>query len=367
MNALEPSELNPGRSPQAASAAKTGDEQSRFAQRAQWKSIVYWLVRDTFRQSLAYGILWILLGVSVLAIGVCASASVQGSAQLKAPDQKNPDFLPRGDKDAKDPAKLKQSGVAVVGGDLTLAFGAIRIPLARDDRAAVHFLQLVLAGGVADTLGLLLALVWTAGFLPGFLDGRSISVLLAKPAPRWMLLFGKYVGVLMFVFFYATLFVGGTWLAIGMRTHVWDPTYLWCIPLLLLHFAVFFSVSLLLAVCTRSTVVCVFGSILFWCMTWGLNYGRHVLAASSSALPEGHFSSVITGMVNLGYWILPKPADFSVLLFNALDAKNYFGPLFDLKALEAHGFSIGLSIATSLAFTAYTLFASGRRFAAMDY
>ncbi len=333
---------------------------------SQWNTAVAWLIRDTFRQSLAYGICWILLGVSVLAIGVCASAGVTGSVQLAEPGE-NPDFLPRNDPDAHKPAKLKQSGVVVVGGDLTLAFGAIRIPLDRDAHGAVHFLQLVLAGGVADTLGLLLALVWTAGFLPGFLDGRSVSVLLAKPAPRGVLLAGKYIGVLTFVLCHATLFVGGTWLAIGLRTHVWDPTYLWCIPLLLLHFAVFFSMSLLLAVCTRSTVVCVFGSILFWFMTWGLNYGRHVLAASATAIPEGQFSSAIMWLVDIGYWILPKPADFSVLLFDALDAKNYFGPLFDLKTLEAHGFSIGLSIATSLAFTAYTLFAAGRRFATIDY
>ena len=243
MKASESNELNLDLLPQTSRAEASGDELPS-AKRSQWKTAVYWLVRDTFRQSLAYGIFWILLGVSVLAIGVCASAGVQGSVRLKAPDEKNPDFLPRGDKDAKDPAKLKQSGVVVVGGDLTLAFGAIRIPLARDDQSAVHFLELVLAGGVADTLGLLLALVWTAGFLPGFLDGRNISVLLAKPAPRWMLLFGKYIGVLTFVFCHATLFVGGTWLAIGLRTHIWDPTYLWCIPLLLLHFAVFFSVSL---------------------------------------------------------------------------------------------------------------------------
>src|SRR5437764_1178461 len=83
----------------------------------------------------------------------------------------------------------------------------------------------------------------------------AVSVLLAKPTPRWMLLAGKYVGVLAFVLVHAMLFVGGTWLAIGVRTQVWDASYLYAIPLLLLHFAVFFSVSLLLAVCTRSTVV----------------------------------------------------------------------------------------------------------------
>ena len=66
-------------------------------------------------------------------------------------------------------------------GDLTLAFGAIQVPLARDTRGAIHFFELILAGGVADTLGLMLTLIWTAGFLPSFLEGRNISVLLAKP------------------------------------------------------------------------------------------------------------------------------------------------------------------------------------------
>ena len=285
---------------------------------------------------------------------------------MAAPGE-NPDFLPKNDRDAHDAAKLKQSGVAVVSGDLTMAFGAIRIPLARDGRHAVHFLQLLLAGGVADALGLLLTLIWTAGFLPGFLDGRSVSVLLAKPAPRWLLLAGKYLGVLTFVLFHATLFVGGTWLAIGLRTGIWDATYLYAIPLLLLHFAVFFSVSLLLAVCTRSTVVCVFGSILFWCLAWGMNYGRHVLAASAQLMPEGHFSSAVNWLVDAGYWILPKPADFGMLLYNALGAKDYFGSTFDLTALQAHGLSLWLSVVTSLAFTCVILFTSARKFAATDY
>jgi ABC-type transport system involved in multi-copper enzyme maturation permease subunit len=325
-----------------------------------------WLIRDTFRQSLASGIFWILLAVTLVTTGVCLSLRVEGSSALAAPGE-SPDFLPKSDPDAHDAAKLKQSGVQVVSGELTMGFGAIRIPLGRDARHAVHFLQLLLAGGVADTLGLLLTLIWTAGFLPGFLDGRSVSVLLAKPAPRWMLLAGKYVGVLAFVLFHATLFVGGTWLAIGLRTGIWDATYLYAIPLLLLHFAVFFSVSLLLAVCTRSTVVCVFGSILFWCIAWGMNYGRHALALQSQLTPAGHVSSSVNWLVDVGYWVLPKPADFGMLLYNALDAKDFFGSAFDMSSLAAHGFSLWLSVLTSLAFTGYMLFASARRFSTLDY
>ena len=327
-----------------------------------------WLVRDTFKQSLATRIFWILLGISVLCIVVCASVTITGDQTLAAPGE-NPDFLPRLDPEAKETHKIKESGVtAVAGGEVSFAFGAVQVPLARDARSAVHFLQLLLAGGVADTMGLLLTLVWTAGFLPGFLDPRSVSVLLAKPAPRWCLLLGKYVGVLAFVLLHAVIFVGGTWLALGLRTGVWDTSYLWSVPLLLLHFAIFFSFSLLLAVCTRSTVVCVFGSIAFWALCWGLNYGRHALATAAYETPGSVISSRMTWLADAAYWLLPKPADLGMLLFDKLDADNYFGRLLDVSALQHAGhFSFELSVLSSLAFTAYLLVASARQFATTDY
>jgi len=330
-------------------------------------STILWLVRDTFRQSLASGIFWILLVVSALSIGVCLSAGVRGEAQLAYPGE-NPEFLPRQDRDAKDPEKAKKDKVPVVSGELTLGFGSLSVPLARDARSAVHCLQLFLAGGVADTLGLLLTLVWTAGFLPGFLDRRNISVLLAKPAPRWCLLMGKYIGVLAFVLLNSVIFVGGTWLALGVRTGVWNASYLLCVPILLLHFAIFFSFSLLLAVCTRSTVVCVFGSILFWFLCWGMNYGRHAVVTAAQIAPEAAFSSQLTWLANVGYWVLPKPADLSMVLFNALDAHGYFSQAFDVAAVRQAGyFSLSLSILTSLVFTGYLLIASARQFATTDY
>ena len=190
---------------------------------------VCWLVQDTFRQSLAQGIFWVLLAVSVLSIGICLTIHTSGRETMRQGDD-NPDFLSRKDSESSDAQKLDMSGVDVASGELTLAFGAIDVPLARDTRSAIHFIELVLAGGVADTLGLLLTLVWTAGFLPSFLEGRNIAVLLAKPAPRWVLILGKYLGVLAFVLFHSVIFVGGTYLAIGVRTGFWDPTYLLSVP-----------------------------------------------------------------------------------------------------------------------------------------
>jgi ABC-type transport system involved in multi-copper enzyme maturation permease subunit len=321
-----------------------------------------WLVRDTFRQSLASGIGWLLLGLSTVCIAVCLSASATGPMSLKPADE-NADFLPRFDHDAHDAHKLKSSGVAVADGSLRLAFGAVRVPVSRDIRNTVHFLELILAAGVADTLGLLLALVWTAGFLPSFLDHRAVSVLLAKPLPRWGLLLGKYAGVLAFVLVQAAYLVGGTWLALALRTGVWDPGYLLCIPLLLLHFAIFFSFSLLLAVCTRSTVVCVFGSIAFWGICWGINFGHYAVTAASKLAPEGQFSASVAWAADIGYWLFPKPVDLGRLVFDLLGAESHFHPVVENVA----GASLGLSVLTSLLFTAYILFAASRQFTRMDY
>jgi ABC-type transport system involved in multi-copper enzyme maturation permease subunit len=332
-----------------------------------WITTVAWLVRDTFRQSLASGVCWLLLATTIICTLVCLSVTVEGEAPLAAPGE-NPEFLPRGDRDAADTKYAAREGVSIVNGSVKLGFGSISVPLARDAKSAVCNLELLLAGGVADTLGLLLTLVWTAGFLPQFLDRRHISVLLTKPAPRWCLLAGKYIGVLSFVCAHALLFVGGTWLALGLKTGIWYASYWWCIPLLVLHFAIFFGFSLMLAVTTRSTVVCVFGSILFWFVCWGMNFGRHTLVLAQQVAPDATFSSSLTWLAEAGYWILPKPADFSFLLFDALDAQGFFRQQFDLQALRDAGFfSLELSVLTSLAFTAYLFAASARQFAQADY
>src|SRR5579884_1271747 len=149
-------------------------------------AIVYalrWFIRDTFRQARASRLSGFMLGVSAIFIVVCLSVGVSGGIALEH-DGEQVNFLPRHDPLA-DVARNSPKGVEVISGDLTIFFGVIRVPLGRDAHDAVRFLQLLLAGGVADALGVLLALVWTAGFLPVFLESDSVAVLLAKPVPRW--------------------------------------------------------------------------------------------------------------------------------------------------------------------------------------
>jgi ABC-type transport system involved in multi-copper enzyme maturation permease subunit len=248
---------------------------------------------------------------------------------------------------------------------MSLAFGAISVPLGRERTDAVRFLQLCLAGGVAGTLGLLLALVWTAGFVPTFLGPSSASVLLAKPVPRWQLLLGKYFGVLTFLAFQLVVFIVLTWLALGARTQVWDMTYWLCIPLLLLQFAIFYSFSVLLAVVTRSTAACVVGTLLFWFLAWMINYGA-VMARGSSELQSLPSSTRV--LVEAGYWISPKPIDAGLLLFDALDAHHHFEKPVVFQLVESgQSFSPLLSILSSLAITGVLLALSTYELNATDY
>jgi ABC-type transport system involved in multi-copper enzyme maturation permease subunit len=329
---------------------------------------IRWLAWDTFRQALASGIFWLMLGISVICTLFCLSTGVEGGATLHRPGELT-EFLPRNDPQAKQTTQAAKHGVDVVEGRLTLAFGAIRLPLGRDTDDAVRLLQLMLAGGVADALGLLLALVWTAGFLPSFLEPSAASVLLAKPVSRWWLLAGKYLGVLAFVAAQAMVFVGGTWFALGIATGVWVPEYWLCVPLLLLHFAVMYSVSALLAVCTRGTVACVFGSIVFWLMCWGTNYGRHMLVALSTPGAElDAFAGPFRGLVEIIYWVLPKPADLAMLLQGALQASDHFAAIPAFETVRQQGaFSPEASVLSSLVFAVAVLAVAARRLATTDY
>ncbi len=322
--------------------------------------ITRWLIRDTFRQARANGILWLMLAVSGLCIVFCLSVSTV-DLPLREPDSSR--LTPSNGKEAE---KARKEGVDVINGKVLLGFGAVTIDDWRTYRNdAVRYLQMILLGVIADTGGILLALIWTAGFLPTFLEANNAAVLLAKPVPRWTLLAGKFLGVLVFVAFQAIVFVGGVWLALALKTGVWDMTCLLAIPVLLIHFAVFFSFSALLAVMTRSTVACVFGSLVFWFLCLGMNLGRHtVWTVSAMETLPGSFGA----LVDAGYWLLPKPADFGVMLTEALQAQKDFAQTFDLTTLKARGgWHPGMSLLTSILFATSILGLAARELVTTDY
>jgi ABC-type transport system involved in multi-copper enzyme maturation permease subunit len=308
------------------------------------------LVRDTFLQSLHTRTFWLVLGLSALCVLLCLSVRIEGTTTYRVHD--DPELYGA---DAQ-----PYTGLNPGRGTLTLAFGAIRLSLFRDAASEVHFLQVVLAKWGAGVVGILLALLWSAGFLPDFFRAEAATVLVAKPVPRWALFVGKFLGVLAFVAFQAAVFIGGTWAALGLKTGCWAPGYLLSLPLLLLQFLIVYSFSALLAVRWRNTVVCVVGAVLLWGVCSAVNLTRH--EALTGPQPASQW------VVETGYWVLPKPADLGFLLDEALQSGRHFQGLRSLEAArDRNAFYPELSLYTSLLFTLAVVGFAARRFTLTDY
>jgi hypothetical protein len=145
---------------------------------------------------------------------------------------------------------------------------------------------------------------------------------------------------------------------------VWDLTYWLAVPLLVTNFAVFYAFSAFLAVCTCSTVVCIFGTLLFWILCWAMNLTHHHLVGFDvqGVTPTAQM------LVETGYWVLPKPLDMSGVFFDLMRAADYSSPVPEMAAVQAKGlFFAELSVFTSLAFAVAVLAFAAYEFRKTDY
>ncbi|MFO0850398.1 MAG: ABC transporter permease subunit [Gemmataceae bacterium] len=326
---------------------------------------VRWMVWDTVRQAVATKLFWVMLAVTGVCTAVCLSVSVAGDDPGPAlTDADLPAVLPKKEAERIGVDKVKADGVRVVTGQVSIGFGAVTVPIGRNRADSVRLIETWLVALVADTAGVLLALLWTAGFLPTFLEPQAASVLLAKPAPRWAILLGKYLGVVLFVALQAVVFIALTWTAIGLRTGVWFGAYWLAVPLLVVNFGTFYAVSAFLAVATRSTVASAFGVLVFWLVCWAMNFTHLRLAA----YPVDGMSQVSVFLLDVGYWLFPKPLDLGGLFFDAMSADGVAAPVPELAAVKAAGLSRPeLSVASSAAFAAVTLGLAAYEFESLDY
>jgi hypothetical protein len=322
------------------------------------------MVRDTVRQAVATKLFWVMLAAVVVATGVCASVGVSGDTAPLPADTPVKAAIPAEEAAKLGADRVAADGVRVLGGRVSLGFGAVSVPLGRDRDDAVRTVMLYLVGILADTFGVLLALLWTAGFLPTFLEPQSATVLLAKPAPRWAVLLGKYLGVVLFVGLFAALFIAGTWTALGLRTGVWVGGYWLAVPLLMLNFAVFYAVSAFLAVWTRSTVASAFGVLLFWLVCWATDYTHLRLAA----FPTEGLSPVARWMLDAAYWVLPKPLALGGIFHDAVGAEGFVAQMPELQMVQQAGQSRPvLAVLSCVAFAAATLGLAAYEFESQDY
>ena len=300
-----------------------------------------------------------MLTVSLVCVLLCLSIRVNGSSSLKPPGSTELVGL--------DDKPLDQPGARL--GRMSLGFGLLKLNLFRDIPSEVHFLQVLLAKWVAGAIGTLLALDLDRRILARGFATRG-GKRHARQAGLAQGFFIREISWRARVYDLPLRYLHRRHLAgAGARTGVWNAGYLLALPILIAHFTVIYSASVLLAVCTRNTIVSAFGSIVFWGICFGFNFGRHALQAIDAVKnPNSSHSRFAQGLVEVGYWILPKPADFLMVLDRALDSGAHFEGFAALEnAANLPLFSPALSIAASLVFAAVMFLISTREFASTDY
>lgn len=135
-------------------------------------------------------------------------------------------------------------------------------------RQEVYRVENTLVNGFGAWITVLFSVVITAAFIPNVLRKGTIDLVITKPVARAQFLVYKYLGGLLFIALPTAATVGLVWLVIGWRSGIWAPQFLVVIPLLVFYFAVLYSVSVLLGVTTRSTIVAIVGTLIVWAVFW---------------------------------------------------------------------------------------------------
>ena len=108
------------------------------------------------------------------------------------------------------------------------------------------------------------SLLVTGGIIPRTFEPGEIALLLSKPILRSGLFLTKVLGGCIFTLLYASLLVTGIWLLLGIRMDTWQHALLWCIPVYVFLFMLYYSISAVAGAIWRNAVVALAMVVLFW-------------------------------------------------------------------------------------------------------
>ncbi len=118
-----------------------------------------------------------------------------------------------------------------------------------------HFVLRIIIDWILGFVMIFLGILVTASIIPDMLQPGSLHLLLSKPIKRSWLFLAKFLGGCAFVMVCVTQLIVGLWLICGWRLDVWNARLLWCIPVCVFLFAVFYSVSAVAGLRWRSPIL----------------------------------------------------------------------------------------------------------------
>ena len=229
------------------------------------------------------------------------------------------------------------------GERLAVGYGGFKItqPLPFNRKQAREFVEpMILTAIVKFGLGVIavfVAVIVTSPIIPDTFRSGSLHLLLSKPISRVLLYLSKFFGGTIFVLVNITFFLTGLFIIAGVRFEIWNPGLLYCIPLLLFVFVIFYAVSGHVGLIWGNAIVCVVACILFWFCCFCIGTARGVMQPEMEVFPQ------ISKVTQIGedVTIVTQRGEFSVwnekfsLWQPAIDQegpgaqKRTFGPIYD--------------------------------------
>lgn len=258
-----------------------------------------------------------------------------------------------------------------------LFFGILPLSFFQTSLAAeVIFIADTVIGSVGAAVTMLLSIIITGFFIPNMLRKGTIDMLLAKPIRRSSLLVYKWIGGMTFMFLNTLVIMAGIWLALGLQTDLWLTGLLWCIPIFTFQFAIFYAVSTLLAVLSRSPIVAILGAVLTWGLCFFIGWGYRIV---DTIRPEKPSNQAQAEMVKLPRWVFvsadaihfvtPRYKDLDILTSRLINRDLRLPESAEVKQQVQAVSAINWpeSIGVTAAFIAMVMGLACWRFAVKDY
>jgi hypothetical protein len=126
-------------------------------------------------------------------------------------------------------------------------------------------------------VGVIAAILVTSTIVPQMLEPGSITLLLSKPVSRSLLFISKFVGACAFILLNVAYLVVGLWLILGLRFEIWNQGMLWCIPVFMFLFLIYYAVSALAGLIWKSAVISVVLTVVFWASCFSVGTTKQVM------------------------------------------------------------------------------------------
>ncbi len=141
----------------------------------------------------------------------------------------------------------------------------------------------------------------TSGLINSQMEKGTIDLLLSKPVPRWLYIFGRYMGGVLIIALEATWFILGMWVVVSTATGMWNYGFLACAFFITLGFAGIYSIVVLTAVLSRSSALSIIIGIGLFFLNGLISLGHAIetMVASSG-------KSWLTMIANILYYIFPS-------------------------------------------------------------